>query len=121
MGFYTVLDGFVNQKLLELHTAMPAKIINVYENEADIQPLFMTVDVNGDVERYPLVLSVPWIKHRFKVNGETQVYEPVYEKGDLVLVVFAERALDHFVSDKPFDPEFHRHHDLNDAIIVGLL
>ena len=134
------LDAFARQIKLSIHTIAPAKVVRFKENErkADIQLLFMTVYADGTKEPYGMIEDVPVLYHRFKlnkgqsftatINGVTQtvqveqdlVYTPFLRAGDIVLVGFAERALDN-LTNKPFDPEFHRTHDVQDAIVLGVL
>ncbi|KZN96169.1 hypothetical protein [Aeribacillus pallidus] len=134
------LDAFARQIKLSIHTIAPAKVVRFDENErkADIQLLFMTVYKDGTKEAYGLLEDVPVLFHRFKINkgqpfqikinGVTQtaeidqelVYTPFLRAGDIVIVGFAERALDN-LTNRPFDPEFHRTHDVQDAIVLGVL
>jgi len=134
------LDAFARQIKLSIHTMAPAKVVRYHEEKqkADIQLLFMTVYADGTKEPYGLLEDVPVMFQRFKlnkgqpfsikINGVTQtaqieqdlVYTPFLRAGDIVLVGFAERALDN-LTNKPFDPEFHRTHDVQDAVILGVL
>ncbi|KYD28179.1 hypothetical protein [Geobacillus stearothermophilus] len=134
------LDAFARQIKLSIHTIAPAKVVRFKENErkADIQLLFMTVYADGTKEPYGMIEDVPVLYQRFKlnqgksftakINGVTQtvqveqdlVFTPFLRAGDIVLVGFAERALDN-LTNKPFDPEFHRTHDVQDAVILGVL
>jgi len=134
------LDAFARQIKLSIHTIAPAKVVRFKENErkADIQLLFMTVYADGTKEPYGMIEDVPVLYQRFKlnkgqsfaatINGVTQtvrveqdlVYTPFLRAGDIVIVGFAERALDN-LTNKPFDPEFHRTHDVQDAVILGVL
>jgi hypothetical protein len=134
------LDAFARQIKLSIHTIAPAKVVRFKENErkADIQLLFMTVYADGTKEPYGMIEDVPVLYQRFKlnkgqsfaakINGVTQmvqieqdlVYTPFLRAGDIVLVGFAERALDN-LTNRPFDPEFHRTHDVQDAVVLGVL
>lgn len=134
------LDAFARQIKLSIHTIAPAKVVRFKENErkADIQLLFMTVYSDGTKEPYKLLEDVPVMFQRFKlnkgqsftaiINGVSQtvqveqelVYTPFLRAGDIVLVGFAERALDN-LTNKPFDPEFHRTHSVQDAVVLGVL
>lgn len=134
------LDAFARQIKLSIHTIAPAKVVRFKENErkADIQLLFMTVYADGTKEPYGMIKDVPVLYQRFKLNqgksftakitGDTQtiqveqdlVFTPFLRAGDIVLVGFAERALDN-LTNKPFDPGFHRTHDVQDAVILGVL
>lgn len=134
------LDAFARQIKLSIHTMAPAKVVKYDENKqrADIQLLFMTVYADGTKEPYRLLEDVPVMFHRFKlnkgrsftatINGVSQtvqieqdlVYAPFLRAGDIVVVGFAERALDN-LTNRPFDPEYHRTHSVQDAIVLGVL
>lgn len=134
------LDAFARQIKLSIHTIAPAKVVKYDENKqkADIQLLFMTVYADGTKEPYRLLEGVPVMFQRFKlnkgqsfsikINGVTQtaqveqdlVYAPFLRAGDIVVVGFAERALDN-LTNRPFDPEYHRTHSVQDAIVLGVL
>ncbi|MED5050665.1 hypothetical protein P9850_02110 [Anoxybacillus rupiensis] len=134
------LDAFARQIKLSIHTIAPAKVVRFSETKqtADIQLLFMTVYADGTKEPYGMIEDVPVLYQRFKlnqgqsftatINGVTQtvqveqdlVYTPFLRAGDIVVVGFAERALDN-LTNRPFDPEFHRTHSVQDAIILGVL
>lgn len=121
MSINTALNAFIEEKLLNLHTAMPCRVLSFSNGEATVQPLFLKV-TNGEQQQYNPIEGVPVLKQRYKINGGApQIYESVYQPGDKVFVVFSERALDHVLSGNIADPEFNRHHDLNDAVIVGLI
>lgn len=134
------LDAFARQIKLSIHTIAPAKVVKYDENKqkADIQLLFMTVYSDGTKEPYKMLEGVPVMFQRFKlnkgqsftavINGVSQtvqieqdlVYAPFLRAGDIVVVGFAERALDN-LTNRPFDPEYHRTHSVQDAIVLGVL
>lgn len=136
----TFLDAFAQQIKLSIHTIAPAKVVKYDENKqkADIQLLFMTVYKDGTKEPYRLLEDVPVMFQRFKlnkgqsftavINGVSKtvqieqdlVYAPFLRAGDIVVVGFAERALDN-LTNRPFDPEYHRTHSVQDAIVLGVL
>lgn len=121
MSAYTAINAIIEEKLLNLHTAMPCKVLSYANGEATIQPLYLKVSKHEEGP-YPPIEGVPVLKQRFKVNGGApQTYEAVYQKGDIVLVVFSERALDNVMTGKIAHPEFNRRHSINDAVIVGLI
>lgn len=126
------LNAFVEEKLLNLHTSMPCKVLSFDGKEATVQPLFLKT-TQDEQAKYPPIEGVPVLKQRFKytyddttIHGDvtktvTLMHEAVYEAGDIVLVVFSERALDNVLSGSIADPQFNRRHSLSDAIIVGLI
>ncbi|WP_026678221.1 Gp138 family membrane-puncturing spike protein [Fictibacillus gelatini] len=108
---------------LSLHTFAPARVIKFNEGKrtVDVELLFLSVDKNGDTDRYPLIEDAPVLGHRYKVDGIIKTYSPVLQTGDVVFVAFAERALDNLNGGKPFDPEYRRTHDIRDAVVLGVL
>lgn len=108
------LDRFMRQllqsRLADLHTALPGRITSIDGGRANVQP----------VERgMPLLTGLPMLKHTYRVTitggdsaGEYACTGPHYEVGDLVLVGFAERAL---------DGRGRRMHDLTDGVILGVI
>ena len=132
MSAYTAINAIIEEKLLNLHTAMPCKVLSYANGEATIQPLYLKVSKHEEGP-YPPIEGVPVLKQRFKYSYEdgtpagtinrtkTTIFETVYEKGDIVLVVFSERALDNVMTGKIAHPEFNRRHSINDAVIVGLI
>jgi hypothetical protein len=120
------LKTFIRQHLLNLHTAMPARVVRYNETKyrAVIQPLFMTKEVGRAPRALPVIQNVPVLSQQFRVNGgEPQEYTPVYQEGDVVFVAFSERALDAVLAggSRVVLPDSTRHHSLNDAVILGRL
>lgn len=121
------LDGIIDERLAHLHTAMPCRVESYNESEGtcDVVPLFMRKFVNGSAQQLPKLIDLPVMKRKRKtvVDGEVVpvVDEPYYERGDVVLVLFAERALDRVRSGKVADPQYGRKHALEDGIIIGYL
>lgn len=117
------LNGFIDEKLLNLNTAMPCRVISYDESKrrASVQPLFMVKEVGRAPEALPPIQDVPVLKQRFKLGaGEPQEYVPVYEPGDVVLVAFAQRAIDDVLGGQMAYPGTRRH-DLTDAVILGVI
>ena len=106
-----------DEHLNNLHTCMPCKIVEYYpdELEADIQPLFRRRK-GGQTSSYPMIEKVPVVKSLVMCadpKGECECgHHFELEPGQEVLVVFAERALDH-VGD--------RRHDLRDALVIAVI
>jgi len=112
-----VFKQIFNEHLMNLHTAMPCKVLKYYpaELKADIQPLFKRMK-GGELKSYPPIPKVPVLKSLVmcadpKGRCECGHYFEL-EEGQIVLVNFAERALD-FVGN--------RRHDLRDALVIGVI
>lgn len=133
--------GLVAESILNLNTAMPCKVLSFDESsmKAKIQPLFMKKEKGVSPEPLNPLEGVPVLYERYKVNqsnsfpikinGITQtaeitpelVFTPVLKAGDVVLAVFCQRAIDYVLGGNVAYPETHRTHDLNDAVIVGVI
>ena len=134
---------------LSIHTTAPARVISYNESKrtADVELLFMSVDQDDNAEKYKVIEGVPVQGMRYKIpesfkaaissliptegsidgsNASVKIdnaieFTPFLKKDDVVVVSFAERALDNLNGIKTFDPEFHRTHDINDCIVLGVL
>lgn len=118
------LDGLLEERLAHLHTCMPARVTR-YDAErarADVQPLYMRRD-RGAARPVPLPLltDLPVLRRRILVDEIPVVETPHYEPGDIVLIAFAERALDRVLGGAMSDPGYSRKHALEDGIVLGLL
>ena len=121
-----LFEQIFNEHLNNLHTFMPCKIITYYPDElkADLQPIFKRIK-GGQKQDYPMINKAPVsrtvvIYPERKGNctgccGCTVVIPEHHEKlepDEIVLVCFAERALDQVGL---------RRHDLTDAVVIGRL
>ncbi len=134
----TFFRDLISEHILNLHTAMPCKVLSFNENEktAKIQPLFKYKERNQEPITRPPIEDVPVLYQRFKTvdtratsedplqyTDEEVIREfiPILEKGDVVMVVFSERALDDVLGGSVAYPSAHRKHSLNDAVIIGVM
>jgi hypothetical protein len=133
--------GLIAESILNLHTAMPCKVLNYDESShrAKIQPLFMMKEIGEEPEALKPVENVPVLFQRFrvnqsnsfsmKINGVSQtaeispdlIFSPVLKSGDIVLAVFCQRAIDGVLDGKIAYPDANRTHDVHDAVIVGVI
>ena len=107
----------IDREIADLHVALPAKIVkyNAEEMRADIQ-LLAKQELGEEEVEMPLILEVP-VSH-FKAGSF--IIRPAYSKGDVVQVLFNERAIDNLlVSNRPESVEFKRKHSFDDATIIG--
>jgi len=117
-----LVKAIVDNKLDDLHTAIPARVesFDPQTMRASVTLLRKRrVSPDFDPEPMPPILEVPV---QFIKGGDFVIRPPV-KNGDTVLVVFSERALDYLLIDgTPQDPRFKRRHALDDAIAIpGLL
>ncbi|WP_346235738.1 Gp138 family membrane-puncturing spike protein [Lysinibacillus telephonicus] len=109
--------------LTNINTAMPAMILSYNETTctAKIQPLFKVKEVGKEPVSLPAIEGVPVLKQKFRVNGgAVQTYTPVYSEGEVVYVVFSQRALDEAQKGNNVFPGTSRMFSIHDAVIVGL-
>ena len=123
-----VLNGLIEQKLLNLHTAFFAKVISVNGNMAKIQPLNMIKSV-GNTAKKQAVLNVPILQgakkfttEKITING-TQVTIPKIkqiEAGDIVYCLCSERDITETKKGNFAIPPV-GHHRISDSVIIGVV
>jgi len=139
MGYSTIFENMIEEKLMSLHTAYLAKVVSTNGTTAKIQPLG-NVKAYGNVAKKQSPLSnVPILKQaRYKVTPKqiTYVYSvsnhtghtktetvaaltPI-SAGDIVLCVCCERDITDAKRGVNSTPVI-GHHNLSDSIIVGVL
>lgn len=108
----------ISSSLLGVHTAAPGRI-EAYDaalQKAKVLPLIKRRYADGKVESMPVISSVPVIFPRTAAASLTMKVA----KGDGVLLIFAERALELWLKDGgEQEPGKPRHHDLSDAIAIA--
>lgn len=121
-----VIQAAIYQALQDLHTMIPGKIVSydAPNQKAAVQPLIQRPVIYSDgtvvTETLPVIQSVPILFPR----GGALYMRWTLEVDDHVMLVFAERSLDAWLSSNgsvidPIDP---RTHDLSDAVAIpGLL
>jgi hypothetical protein len=109
----------INDAVSDIHTSLPAKI-NKYDAEkmrAEIT-LISKQNLEGEMVEIPPVLEVPV---GFMKAGPF-IIRPPFKKGDVVVVVFSEKAIDQLlISGKSEKVKYTRMHSIDDAIIVNSL
>jgi hypothetical protein len=109
----------INDAVSDIHTSLPAKI-NKYDAEkmrAEIT-LISKQNLEGEMVEIPPVLEVPV---GFMKAGKF-IIRPPFQKGDVVVVVFSEKAIDQLlISGKSEEVKYTRMHSIDDAIIVNSL
>lgn len=116
-----MLDDYIEQKLYALRTTTVGRVERVNPNGTfDIQPLVMTKEVgNEDGEKLPLLIEVPAIVQKVKIDGVSKTIEPDYQKGDTVVISFCERDVENALQGRLSLPQDFRRHSLNDPILIG--
>lgn len=107
-------------RIAQIHTSAICRIVK-FDSEtmrATVQPLRKVMLANGESVEMPIIEHVPVSCPR--AGGF--VIRPPYREGDVVLVVFVERAIDTIMQTGDVaEPTYRRKHDITDAIVVSAL
>ncbi|WP_018250311.1 Gp138 family membrane-puncturing spike protein [Orenia marismortui] len=117
MNLNKLIKGMLDKELEDIHIALPAKIQN-YDPEKMIADIVVLAkkELGEEEVEIPPVLEVP-VSH-FKAGPF--IIRPPYNRGDVVQVLFNERAIDNLLaSNRAESPEFNRKHSLDDAIVIA--
>lgn len=112
-----VLDGVFSSLMSSVHTCLPGRVesFDYQARKATVKPLLKKQFLDGTVLPLPVLVNVPVV---FPCTETAGVVFPV-NKGDGVLIVFAERALERWLSSgedsEPGDP---RKFDLSDGVAI---
>ncbi|HEX3045400.1 MAG TPA: Gp138 family membrane-puncturing spike protein [Bacillota bacterium] len=111
------IKALIDQYLTELHVALPARI-----ESYDPKTLRATVTVlakktlEGKPVTIPPIVEVPVMI----LKSGPFIIRPPYVPGDIVQVLFNERALDNiFITGEPQEVGLNRMHSLDDAVVIG--
>lgn len=125
----TFFNRLIHRSLMSINTMMPCSVLTYDKANrlAKVQPLFMTKEYGFEPEALPPIEGVPVLFQRFEFidmdqGNKTVVrdFTPVLNAGDIVMVGFAQRALDNVSSGKVAYPSINRSHDLQDAFVMGV-
>lgn len=117
MELNDIIRRIVDNKISELHTCLPARIekYDPQKLRAEIT-LLNKAELEGGEVIIPPIIEVPV---RVLKAGPFLI-RPPYEKGDVVLVIFSERALDKLlITGEPESVQLTRKHALDDALVLG--
>lgn len=115
----TSIENMAKQKISEIHTAMPGKIISFDASTctATVKPTLMYYTADDDILEYPLITGVPVFMPR---AGSAQITYPV-KADDSCLIVFSERSIDEWLGKGSTDNHDPRQYDLTDGFaFVGM-
>ncbi len=107
------LRELISTELADVHTSLPGVIVAYDGNRAVVRPAFPKQLASGETLAAPQIVNVP-VCFPVGDGGQAQITVPL-KGGDPVLLHFAERALESWLSgydDAPDDP---RQFDLTDA------
>lgn len=118
-----VFDAAMRSRMKEMFGGwLPARVesYDASSNKAAVQILILDdyEDEEGErqTERFPIINDIPvgW-----PTVGGKRVFTSTVAAGDVVVVMFASRPTDKWLSTGGFvDPEDNRHHDINDAFVL---
>lgn len=112
-----LIKSLINQELDELNVALPAKIEKYYPKELKAE---VTLLAKKNLEGQEVVIP-PLLECPVKIlKAGPFIIRPPYQKGDIVQVLFNQRALDKLlITGEPASVEYTRRHALDDAVIIG--
>ena len=112
-----LVKNMMENRLFDLHTCTPG-IIQSYDEKqhlAEVQPVLKRVLTTDEVLETPIVANVPVV---FPRTSSFIMHYPI-NQGDRVLLVYAERSLDNYLSDGSTDPAIDgKKFDITDAIAI---
>lgn len=115
-------DNFSNNIKKSIRTFMPGVIVSYDKknNEADVQPSYLTPNEAGMSYEIPMLQSVPIISFnlREKDTSTSKVYIQDFSVGDTVMLAICDRAIDD-LEQKKFYPDSERMFNPVDAVIIG--
>lgn len=126
---FNTVNFFIKQKMLELNTAMPVKVVNVSVNDnftgfVDVQPLLFQVAADESTWLYNVLYRLPFIRIQGGTNAV--IVDPVV--GDIGIALFSSRDIsslkDAAISgapstETPYKPNSFRTYDIADGIYIG--
>lgn len=126
MGMSQAIDGMIEEKLLNLHSAFIGKVISVQsESLCSVQPLDKIKAYGQTAKKQAVITKVPILNHvrHYELvtkdghSGHLAVSR--LKVGDIVLCVCAERDITSSVKGISTTPPA-GHHQIKDAVVVGL-
>jgi hypothetical protein len=112
------LNDLFDTKLSELHTMLICRVVGTAGTKATVQPIGKRKGADGVIREYPQLVNLPVMSTRYGTTNLT----PTYQSGDMVVVVFSERAIDRVIdSTGTVDPGSYRKHNINDGVVIGLI
>ena len=117
MELNKIIRKIVDDKISGIHTCLPGKIesYDPLKMRAKVT-LLAKKELAGEMVNIPPIVEVPVALLK---AGPFIIRQP-FQKGDPVLVVFGEKAIDKLlITGNPEDPQLKREHSYDDAIVIG--
>lgn len=116
MNLNELVELMVDRELEEVHVALPARILKYDPKQMIAEIELLSKKKLGDEEQaIAPIVKVP-VAH---LNAGPFIIRPPYSKGDIVQVLFNERALDKLlITGKPESVAYKRKHSFDDAVVI---
>lgn len=136
MGYASVFNDMIEEKLMGMNTAFVARIVSVGESTATVQPLNKVKQYGKSAQKQSVIPNVPILYNaRYKMkkydlkykdwndsNQTLKTFERIDLKaGDVVFCVCADRDITETKNGSMATPSVGRHHNMSDCVIVGVL
>jgi len=118
---YNEMLFVIRQRMAELQTALPVKVIAVKPNDGhtgfvDVQPLVQQISADSTVVDHGIIYNVPYFRLQGGINGI--IIDPAV--GDIGLCDFCSRDISAVKNSKQIAPPASRRiHSFSDAIYIG--
>lgn len=142
MGYVSVIDDLIENKLLDMNIAYIAKVLSVGAEQkiATIQPLALYKLYGQEAKKRSIVSNVPVLSSaRYKIIKKTYTcasginnhsliteqrehlsLEPL-KSGDIVLCICCDRDISSAKNGECYTPVTGRRNSLSDTVIIGIL
>lgn len=115
----SLFQNVMNKVMSEVNVGFPCKVLSFDETTAtaNVQPLLKTTSSSPAP-----IQGIPIIKHKYiDEMGNIRTLKPYLQTGDVVFVVCADREIKNALKGSVTAPSSQRIHDINDAVIIGVL
>lgn len=118
---YNEMLFVIRQRMAELQTALPVKVIAVKPNDGhtgfvDVQPLVQQISADSTVVDHGIIYNVPYFRIQGGINGI--IIDPAV--GDIGLCDFCSRDISAVKNSKQIAPPASRRmHSFSDAVYIG--
>lgn len=131
MNASTVLDNLIESKLLNVHTGFIGKVLSVQAGytRCTVQPLARIKAYGKKAKNQTVISNVPILLHarvkKIELHCNPDTHEITAEKtyieaGDIVFCVCGDRDISETVNGSFATPP-QGHHNIKDAVVVGIL
>lgn len=113
---YNELQFVIRQRLADIQTALPVKIVAVKDGFVDVKPIVQQLSADGSVIDHGVIYNIPYFRLQGGVNGI--IIDPAV--GDIGLCVFCSRDISGVKNArKNAPPSSRRMHSFSDGVYIG--